>query len=513
MRTKFSFLLFLFSLIQLQSQAGLDQILKRSSTDLGIDYKHLKLNEASFVQAVDAFVGHEMMAQSIEAQVAAHINAYNLIVLREITKSYPISSVKKDARFFDKKHSVFGQEKSLNEIEKGILTLKKDPRIHFLLVCGAKSCPMLSQELIFMGNLEEQLDKATQLAMESPHMVRINDDKKEIKANAIFSWFANDFGGDPKAFITKYFPNKDLTDYKIGMQNYDWSLNSIAPVTATTKRYIATRLYNKGEFEIHMFNNYYRQTASGGGFDREDFFTILTAATIGITNRINIGLGFKTRSVYMLMNGNGDFFPALEFRNEGKIFAPSGFNPVNTRTGITAYYGFVRYAPFADHSNISIAHTLFVPNGDDLEGNDRKGYIDWDNISIFNQLFYTKPLGLHRELFMDIGLQVENAGKHLFNGSETNGFTQIGFPVTAILNYFPKGNFTIYGLVNVAPRLTISSNGSKTYGANAFGQLGGGMKYIIGSNFEVEALFTFFEDTTPSRNAQTYNIGLRYIHR
>jgi len=137
----FSFTLFLFTLTQLQGQAGLDQILKRSVSKQGIDYKHLKLNETSFVEAVDAYLVPEIMVQAIEAEVAANINAYNLIVLREITKQYPISSVKEDARFFDKKHMIFGEEKSLNEIEKHILHLKKDARIHFLLVCGAKSCP------------------------------------------------------------------------------------------------------------------------------------------------------------------------------------------------------------------------------------------------------------------------------------------------------------------------------------------------------------------------------------
>lgn len=512
----FSFTLFLFTLTQLQGQAGLDQILKRSVSKQGIDYKHLKLNETSFVEAVDAYLVPEIMVQAIEAEVAANINAYNLIVLREITKQYPISSVKEDARFFDKKHMIFGEEKSLNEIEKHILHLKKDARIHFLLVCGAKSCPSLAAELIHMGNLEEKLEEATSLAMATPHMLMIDDEKKEIKTNAIFSWFADDFD-DPKRFINRYFTQKDLSDYKLSLLRYDWTLNSIDPVPVN-KRYLATRLYNKGEFEVHIFNNYYTQKETGTyenfNFGRHNFFTILSAVTVGINNRLNIGLGARTRSVYQDRLSTDGVFKALSFGENLVRTDIEGRNAGYTRTGLTAIYPFVKYAPFASHSNISITHTLFVPTGDDLEGRNGGGYIDWDNISFNNQLFYTKSLGLKKELFIDAGFLIENLGTHVFTNSDSGGFTQFGFPLTAILNVFPKSGVTYYGLISAAPRITVSSsNGNRSIDSNAYAQGGAGFKYFLTSNLEVETLYTLFLDTTDNRIAHTFNLGLRYFNR
>lgn len=516
MEKKYILIYFILFTAQLQAQSGLDQILLKSITEKGVDYKHLKMNEESFSTAVEEFISAEFMSLSIEGQVAAYMNAYNLIVLKEITRLYPISSVKEDASFFDRKHSVFGAQKSLNEIEKYLLELKKDPRIHFLLVCGAKSCPQLSPQLISMGNLDETLENATIRALQSPHMLSIDEEKKEIKLNAIFNWFSSDFGGSPEEFLSPYFPAKDVSAYKMGTQKYDWALNSVDPVP-NTKRYVATRLYSKGQFELHVFNNYYTQKETGNfsdfNFGRHNFHTILTALTVGINNRLNAGIGIKARSVYQDRLSTDGIFKALEFKNEGPRIDDMDLNTGYTRTGITAVYPFIKYAPFASHSNISITHTLFIPTGDNLEGAGSGDYIDWDNVSLFNQLFYTKPFGLNKELFMDIGLQIENAGGHLFDGSAESGFTQIGFPVTAIINLFPKGGLTYYGLINVAPRLTISSNGSKSYSGNAFGQVGGGVKYFVSSNLELEGLYTLFLDTTDNRIAHTFNIGLRYIRR
>jgi len=516
MKTIYIFIIILFSAIHIQGQSGLEQILRKVVTDNGIDYKHLKANEAGFSAAVDDYISSEFMALAIEQELAAYINAYNLIVLKEITKLYPISSVKQNARFFDMKHSVFGQERSLNEIESHLLALKKDPRIHFILVCGAKSCPKLPSELVSMTNLDEQLENATKLALETPHMLSIDDSKKEIHLNQIFSWFAQDFGNDPKVFLSKYFQDKDLASYSASLQDYDWSLNSIDPV-AENKRYLATRLYNKGEFEVHVFNNYYTQKETGTyedfNFGRHNFYSILTALTVGVNNRTNIGLGFRARSVYQDRESTSGVFKALNFENTGFRTDIEGRNVGYSRSGVTAIYPFIKYAPFASHSNISITHTLFVPVGDNLEGVGTGAYIDWDNISVFNQLFYTKPLGLKKELFMDMGIQVENFSSHVFQSNAESGFTQIGFPVTAILNVFPSSGVTYYGLLGVAPRVTVFSNNSRNISGNAFAQAGAGFKYFLTSKLEIESLYTLFMDTTDNRSAHTFNLGLRYFHR
>ncbi len=517
MKSKLSVLLFICVLLQLQGQGELDQILERSITEKGVDYKHLKLNEAGFIEAVDAFLGHEMMIQAVEAQVAAKINAYNLIVLREVTKLYPISSVKSNAAFFDRKHMVFGEELSLNALEKNILSLKPDPRIHFILVCGAKSCPELSPTLVTMGNLEEELERATQAALANPRMLDFDDSKKEIQPNAIFNWFTNDFGSDIKSFLTPYFPDKDLADYTVQYQSYDWSLNSLS-VVPNVKRYLATRLYNRGEFEIHVFNNYYTQKETGSyeefNFGRHNFNSILTALLVGINNRLNVGLGVRARSVYQDRSSTDGVFKALRFAREETRIDINDRNIGYTRSGITAVYPFVRYAPFASHSNINITHTLFVPTGDNLEGQGTGRYIDWDNISINNQLFYTKSLGLKKELFVDFGLLIDNIGSHVFSSSDASGFTQFGLPTTAILNFFPRSGVTYYGLLGVAPRMTVSSGGgSKNIDFNGFTQLGAGFKYFIHSSLEIESLYTLFLDTTPNRISHTFNIGLRYFNR
>jgi hypothetical protein len=111
--------------------------------------------------------------------------------------------------------------------------LPPDPRIHFALVCGARSCPPI-------GFYEaEQVDFQLQLASESfinSPQVKILPQEKTIFISKIFQWYKTDFGGDDSALmdfllnfldegINKTFLQQNREKIRIRYQSYDWNLN------------------------------------------------------------------------------------------------------------------------------------------------------------------------------------------------------------------------------------------------------------------------------------------------
>src|SRR5207302_422895 len=82
---------------------------------------------------------------SHDEQLAFWINTYNACVIKKILAKWPVEQVSKLPDFFTEKGlPVTGEDMSLDDIEhQHIRKGFKDPRCHFALVCGAKSCPRL----------------------------------------------------------------------------------------------------------------------------------------------------------------------------------------------------------------------------------------------------------------------------------------------------------------------------------------------------------------------------------
>ena len=98
-----------------------------------------------------------------------------------------------------------------------------DPRIHFALNCGAKSCPEVA--LYKTEQFEKQIELISRKFLEAT----CNYDQKNdvVTVTPLFSWFRGDFGlktGTKK--ILKQFrviPGESNPRIKYG--NYDWTLS------------------------------------------------------------------------------------------------------------------------------------------------------------------------------------------------------------------------------------------------------------------------------------------------
>ncbi|ELR70127.1 hypothetical protein C900_03812 [Fulvivirga imtechensis AK7] len=208
-----------------------DAFLKKYVKDGRVAYKEINSNFSGIESLYKTINAADLSSASDLEKKAFYINAYNLIVIYQVSKYYPLKSALDQSGFFDKvKHTVAGESMTLNalEIKKLILTYK-DPRIHFTLACAAVSCPPLASFGYDPKQLDRQLQERTTLALNDPEWLKIRTDQNKVYLSKIFDWYKKDFtmSGESSVldFINKYRTKKIPGTFKVDYYEYNWSLN------------------------------------------------------------------------------------------------------------------------------------------------------------------------------------------------------------------------------------------------------------------------------------------------
>ena len=187
---------------------------------------------------------------SKEDAMAFWINAYNAFTLKLICQNYPLKSISAlhtgglilgsviGKTAWDKAFiSISGMKYTLGQIEHKILRpVYQDPRIHFAIVCAAKSCPPLRSEAYEGFKLKDQLNDQGRTFLVDRQDLNVFDlGTRTAYISSIFKWFLKDFGRNTKElllYLADYLPEdikKDIKAnaalWKIRFNPYDWSLN------------------------------------------------------------------------------------------------------------------------------------------------------------------------------------------------------------------------------------------------------------------------------------------------
>ena len=195
-----------------------------------INYGLVKRNIKEIQALYDQIGAANLSGKSDEVKQAFYINAYNLGVIYQVIKNYPIQSVMDKEGFFDKeKIRVAGEELTLNDLEKKkLLATYKDPRFHFVLVCAAKSCPPLFNHAYMPGKLNTMLNERTRAALNDPGFIRVSKERKTVRVSRIFEWYKNDFTAGGKSvvkYINQYRHQPIPEEFATSYYKYDWTLN------------------------------------------------------------------------------------------------------------------------------------------------------------------------------------------------------------------------------------------------------------------------------------------------
>ena len=222
------------------SHAAFDKLLKAHVNAAGmVNYKGFQKDKAD-LKAYTDLLGKNAPSDSWskDDQLAYWINAYNAFTIQLILDNYPVSSIKDigskikipfvntpwDVKFI----KIGGETYDLNNIEHGIIRKKfSDPRIHFALVCAAKSCPRLRNEAFDGKRLDAQLEDQGVDFLNNPAKNSIT--AKQASLSKILDWYGGDFqkmkGKSVKDVVNQFSKTKITDATKISYQTYDWSLN------------------------------------------------------------------------------------------------------------------------------------------------------------------------------------------------------------------------------------------------------------------------------------------------
>jgi hypothetical protein len=203
-----------------------------------VDYSNLK-KDPLFSKLGSRLSSYSL--ESLESEISKltfWINVYNILAVKMITDNYPIESIKDAGSLFKSvwkqwAGKVGGKERTLNDIEHGILRKMNEPRIHVAIVCASVSCPDLRLEAYTVENLNEQLDDQMEKFLQSRQKgMKLDGKKNRVYLSSIFNWFKEDF--ESKGGVLKYISQYVSAEKKKVMNHskleiiymdYNWNIN------------------------------------------------------------------------------------------------------------------------------------------------------------------------------------------------------------------------------------------------------------------------------------------------
>lgn len=179
------------------------------------------------------------------ARLAFWINAYNAYTLKLIVNHYPVRTIwaltpgpatpqKEQSPFQVPVGPVADTVRTLDEIEHEIIRVRfAEPRIHYAVVCAAKSCPPLRRAAYTGPRLDAQLDDQARSFLHNAAKNRIPARGGKLALSRILKWYGSDFGPTDAALqraLAPYFDGRvqrrlAAGAYDLRFLPYDWALN------------------------------------------------------------------------------------------------------------------------------------------------------------------------------------------------------------------------------------------------------------------------------------------------
>lgn len=214
--------------ITVQTTAFLQKFVNK---DGKVNYENLQRNPELLDALLSDIADFDIKKAAMADQYAFYLNAYNILVIGEIVKNYPLTSVQDMPGFFNRtRMHIAHEELTLDQIETDKLRkIYDDPRLHFALVCGTNSCPRLSRAAYIGKDLFVQLNNQARFALLDPTYVKVDDVKKIVRLPEIFQWYEGDFSTSGKTgvmYINQFRSSGRIpTWYTVEYYPYNWSLN------------------------------------------------------------------------------------------------------------------------------------------------------------------------------------------------------------------------------------------------------------------------------------------------
>lgn len=230
----------------------------------GVDYESMEKSTEfkGYVKHTAELQRVKLDGMSREETLAFFINVYNALVIHaNVVRGPPVNLWQRYKFFNTVNYIIGGHSFGLNQIENGILRSNRkaigavtkpfsksdprlrvalpapEPKVHFALVCGAKSCPPI--KTYTAAGIDEELSLAAESFLEGEDGCVLNMPKREICLSKIFQWYRVDFGSNNEElvqFVLAHMGQGQKKDqlqellisgnFKVSFMRYNWDLNS-----------------------------------------------------------------------------------------------------------------------------------------------------------------------------------------------------------------------------------------------------------------------------------------------
>lgn len=253
-------------------------------------------------------------------------------------------------------------------------------------------------------------------------------------------------------------------------------------------------LLRKGQWDVKWFNNLYTETratfnGNEGDIPRNTFFTSTVDIFTGVSDsrRVNVGLLLEFRSNVV---GGRDALDVFSFDGEAG----------SARSGFTSFAPAIKFNPFKNIGNFTIQSAFHIP----LVDNETEDgvFLDQSGFIFQNRFFYDYS-------FADGNWQLFTELNTEYNLPDDGSFANNSLRLIpgVFLSYFPSSKFTILGLVQHLQLISFETNGFEQDATI----LGGGAKYQLTDELNIEFLYSNFVRGNDTGLGQTFNIGLRAL--
>ncbi len=204
------------------------ELKKYVSADGKVNYQSWTENQTALDGYLAQLAGTQPLSNwSTNVQLAYWINVYNAYTVKLVLQHYPVQSIKDiyQGNPWDKAWiNLSGKMYSLNQIENEYIRQRfRDPRIHFALNSGSRSCPPLLNEAYDPARLDVQLSSRTKSFITDQQYNQTTT--LPIRLSQLFDRYKDDFKPDVISFLNTFTTTPISNKAVIGYMEYDWSLN------------------------------------------------------------------------------------------------------------------------------------------------------------------------------------------------------------------------------------------------------------------------------------------------
>ena len=173
------------------------------NADGKINYSRLKKSPGELWYILGNIADLNLQKATQDTQIAFWINAYNLVLIKNVIDNYPVKSVNFVNDFFEKTALIATQELSLTDIEAKLKMITKDPGINFVLSNGSNTLPHLMNAAYLPETVTYQITYVVKSTINKSGFYKINKENNTIELPKMFE-------ENKKEFVTNYFNEIDF---------------------------------------------------------------------------------------------------------------------------------------------------------------------------------------------------------------------------------------------------------------------------------------------------------------